>query len=97
LKYWIIAAAGGGLIAIILSLITCCCCCCGCCCCRQRRRGVVLSNPVPYHTLAVIHTSNEAPLSVQSGDISGFVNPLAGQAAGIHVDYAGPPPYDSKA
>jgi hypothetical protein len=96
LKYWIIAVASAGVVAVILLLITCCCCCCGCCCCKQRRHGVVLSSPVPYHTLSVIHTSsNEPPLSVQSGDITGYVNPLAGQAAGIHVDYAGPPSYET--
>jgi len=94
--YWIIAVASVGVVAVILFLITCCCCgCCGCCCCKQRRHGVVLSPPVPYHILAVIHSSNPAALSVQSGDILGYENPLAGQAACMQVDYTGPPPYAS--
>jgi len=106
LKYWIIAVASASLIAVILLLITCCCCCCGCCgccCCKKRRHGVVLSSPVPYHTLAVIHSSGGgvihssvggAPLSIQSGDISGYDNPLASQAQGFSVDYTGPPSYE---
>jgi len=100
-KYWMLGLSVGGLLLFLISLVTCCCCCCGCCgccCCKKGQRGVVLSSAHPYQTLTFVHTvgSNPSGLSIQSGDISRFDNPMGpiGAVGGAPVDTEDyPPPY----
>jgi len=104
-KYWMVALTSVGVLVLLIALVSCCCCCCGCCgccCCKKGQRGVVLSAQ-PYQTLTFVHTAGQnAPgLSIQSGDISGYENPLGpmgGAVGGAPMDVEEyPPPYGPRA